>query len=127
MGVNVVRFGNETILDLRNVTATPATVMRGYTAYGADGNLIVGEAEPTKRLERQITLPVSGWNADGLQTVAVPGVTKAATVFVGSDTGSEPEYSDCGIFCSAQDAGKLTFTAVFQPGEDLVANIVVFE
>lgn len=125
MGVNVVQFGNETILDLRNATATPATVMRGYTAYGADGNLIIGEAESTKRLERQITLTVSGWNTDGQQTVAVPGVTKTATVFVGSDIGSEPEYSDCGVFCSGQDADKLVFTAVYHPIENLTVNVAI--
>lgn len=127
MGVNVVKFNDKTILDLRNATATPATVMRGYTAYGADGNLIIGEAESTMRLELQVPLLVSGWNSEGQQTIAIDGMTTTATVFAGGDLGSEPEYSDCGVYCSAQSAGKLIFTAVFQPVEDLVANVVVFQ
>lgn len=72
-----------------------------------------------------VSLPMSGW-VNMAQTVAVEGMTAEATVITGADLGSEPEYTDCGVYCSAQSAGKLTFTCAFAPSEDLVANVVFF-
>lgn len=60
------------------------------------------------------------------QTVAVDGMTADATVITGADLGSEPEYADCGVYCSAQSAGKLTFSCAYVPSENLVANVAIF-
>lgn len=125
MGVNKVVYGGKTIVDMTGATATPETVLAGYTAYGADGNLIVGAAVTTQRREVNVTLPRDRW-ADGQQTVAVPGVTADASIVVGGDLGSEPEYSDCGVYCSAQGDGTLTFTAMWLPDADLVADVLIF-
>lgn len=125
MAVNSVVVNGETILDLRNATATAAQILEGATAYGASGELLVGTAKTTKRTEVTVALPMSGW-VNMTQTVAVDGMTADATVITGADLGSEPEYTDCGVYCSAQSAGKLTFTCAFAPSEDLVANVVFF-
>lgn len=126
MGVNKVIYGGRTVVDMTDATATPETILEGYTAYGANGTLIVGTASATKRQEVTISLPLSGW-ADGQQIVSIPGVTPGATIIVGSDLGSEPEYSDCGIYCSDQGNGTLTFTAALLPDSDLTANAVILE
>ena len=38
MGVNKVVYGGKTLVDMTDATATPETVLEGYTAYGANGN-----------------------------------------------------------------------------------------
>lgn len=125
MGVNKVQLANgETLVDLSDATATSETVLAGYTAYGADGNLILGTAASTKRTEVNIALPVSGW-VDNEQTVAVPAAVSGCTVFVGGDSGSEPEYSTCEVYASGQADGSLTFSCTYLPMEDVVANVVI--
>lgn len=125
MGVNVVNYGGKTLVDMRNATATAETVFAGYTAYGADGNLIMGTASSTTRTEVNITLPQSGWDADNQQTIAVSGVDSGSTIIVGGDEGSEPEYSTCEVYCSGQSNGSLTFSCTYLPMEDVVVNVLI--
>lgn len=122
MGVNKVVYGGKTLVDMTDATATPETVLEGYTAYGANGTRIVGTASATKRREMTISLPLAGW-VDGEQTVAVPGVTADATIIVGGDPGSD--YNEFEVYCSGQGIGTLTFTAPYQPNGDLTANAVI--
>jgi len=42
--ISKVVLGTETLIDLTDSTVTPATLMRGEVAYGADGSRLVGEA-----------------------------------------------------------------------------------
>lgn len=44
MAVNKVIYGNRVLVDLTDATATATNIIEGYTAYGADGNKIVGTA-----------------------------------------------------------------------------------
>lgn len=44
MGVAKVVFGNETLMDLSSDTVTAATLVKGATAHGADGDVITGTA-----------------------------------------------------------------------------------
>ena len=122
MGVNKVIYVGKTLVDMTDATATPETVLEGYTAYGANGTRIVGTASATKRREVTISLPLAGW-ADGEQTVTVPGVTVDATVIIGGDPGSD--YNEFEVYCSGQGSGTLTFVAPYQPNDDLTANAVI--
>lgn len=124
MGVNVVNYGGRTLVDMRNATATTETVLAGYTAYGADGNLIYGTAKSTNRKEVSITLATSAW-VDNQQTISVEGVSVLSTVICGGDDGSEPEYSTCEVYCSGQADGSLTFSCTYLPMEDVVANVLI--
>lgn len=124
MGVNVVTYGGRTLVDMTNATATAETVLAGYTAYGADGNLIMGTASSTKRTELNITIPKSGW-VNNQQTIAMPGVTSSSTIIVSGDDGSEPEYSTCEVYCSGQADGSLSFSCTYLPMEDVVANVLI--
>ena len=125
MAVNKVEYYGKTLVDMTNATATAETVLAGYTAYGADGNLIRGTASNTKRSEVNVTLSASGWNDDNQQTVNVAGVTSGSTIIAGGDTGSEPEYSTCEVYCSAQANGRLTVSCTYLPMEDVVANVLI--
>ncbi len=51
MGVNVVIFGDSTLIDLREDTVTPETLFQGETAHGKDGNKIEG----TFTIEEELT------------------------------------------------------------------------
>lgn len=46
MGVSKVVYGNETIVDLTDSTATEKTILEGYTAYDASGTKVFGIAFP---------------------------------------------------------------------------------
>ena len=122
MGVNKVVYGGKTLVDMTDATATPETVLEGYTAYGANGTRIVGTASATKRREVTISLPLAGWT-DGEQTVNVPGVTADATVIIGGDPGRD--YNEFEVYCSGQGNGTLTFVATYQPNGDLTTNAVI--
>lgn len=45
MGINKINFGNTTLLDLTDATATSSKIIEGYTAYGKEGELLVGVAK----------------------------------------------------------------------------------
>lgn len=124
MGVNKVVYGGQAVIDLTDATATQDTILAGYTAYGANGDLIVGTASSTKRQEINAVLSKTGWE-DGKQVVHITGVTVDSSIVVGGDLGSEPEYSDCGVYCSSQLDGALEFTTMWIPDSDLVANILI--
>lgn len=44
MAINKVKYGNTTLIDLTNATATASEILQGYTAYGKEGTLITGTA-----------------------------------------------------------------------------------
>lgn len=132
MAVNNVVINGETVLDLRNATATAADILEGATAYGASGELLTGTAKSgSSRQEYQITLTANGWTTDAntrdwAQTVSTPAISSSSTVFVGPDDGSQQEYEASEVWCYAQGAGTLTFHAVYPLLEDVVANVAVF-
>lgn len=42
MAVNKVNYGNTTLIDLTDTTATADTILNGYKAYGRDGVAVNG-------------------------------------------------------------------------------------
>lgn len=42
MGVNKITYGNTTLIDLTSDTVTAETLLEGYTAHDANGNIIRG-------------------------------------------------------------------------------------
>lgn len=74
---------------------------------------------------RTTTLSVDEWS-DNKQTKSVSGVTEDNTVFISPVPNSHTAYYECGIYCSAQSSGELTFTCVSKPKKDIKVNIVIF-
>lgn len=93
--------------------------------WSADGTAEWGNDSGGNSANSNVTLLTSGWNSENEQTVSVSGVTSTNNIFVGSDLGSEPMYSDCGVYCSSQGEGTLTFKCSTIPSEDVIANAVI--
>jgi len=74
-----------------------------------------------------LPLPASAWTGNQ-QVVTVPGVTTDCVVFVAAaeDEEQSSEYVNCGIWCSAQKKGQLTFDCTFVPLVDLTVNVSIF-
>ena len=96
MGVNRVDFGNDTLIDLSGDTVTAASLLSGYTAHGADGELVTGTAEAgaqvgttTKSLSSNATsiaftdLPAQ---PKAFMVIATTQITLASTYYVSAIT-----------------------------------------
>ena len=59
--VNKVQYGNNTLIDLTNDTATEETVLEGYTFHGADGKIRTGTAVAGGGDDK---MDIDGTNAD---------------------------------------------------------------
>lgn len=70
------------------------------------------------------TLRTTGWSSNS-QTVSVSGVTANDIIICAPATSSEDAWVKAGVKCSAQAAGKLTFTCKSTPSASLVAKIVI--
>lgn len=76
------------------------------------------------------TLSADGWSASGdsyVQTVTVSGMTSATTAIVVAAPASYTVYAENMVYCSAQNADTLTFTAATQPASSLTANILMLK
>ena len=51
MAISKVTYGGNTLMDLTNDTVTSASLLSGYTAHGADGEPILGAANPSSGVE----------------------------------------------------------------------------
>ena len=70
------------------------------------------------------TLLDSGWSSNS-QTVNVTGVTASNNVIVSAAPASQSDYSACGIICTAQGAGTLTFTCDTVPATSITVNVLI--
>ena len=69
-----------------------------------------------------------GWTGDTAiqQTVEVEGVTAKNHVFVCPDPARFVQYSECGIRCTSQALGQLTFRCEKKPSGVIPVNIFIF-
>lgn len=70
------------------------------------------------------TLSASSWSSLS-QTVSVTGVTANNTVIVTPAPASHNVYCECGVYCSAQASGKLTFKCAEKPASNITVNILI--
>ena len=74
-----------------------------------------------------VALPASGW-ADNVQTVSVSAVTADASVTVAPDPSGDDNYTaytECGVRCTADGDGTMTFKCTDVPAVDLAVNVAV--
>lgn len=70
-----------------------------------------------------VSLPVASWSSD-TQTVTVSGVTSTSILVVTASPTSFEQYTDFGVYASAQSTNSVTFSCVTTPTVALTANIM---
>lgn len=97
---------------------------------GVLGLLTLLQAQNALKITRISTasaaLPVAGWSSKA-QTVSVSGVTASNSFIVTPAPESYLMWRDCGVYCTAQGAGSLTFACEETPTAALNANILILE
>jgi len=71
-----------------------------------------------------VTLTSAWWSSNS-QTVSATGVTASNTVIVSPAPSDIADYADCGVYCSAQGSGTLTFGCDTAPSGDIVVNVLI--
>lgn len=74
-----------------------------------------------------VTLSSSGWTASDdnyTQSVTVTNMNSTKSVIVQANEGSESNYSNYRVKCSAQATNELTFTAKTIPAEDITVKLI---
>ena len=116
LGANAVEAGN-----IKDGEVTGAKIATSTIAYGkTDGTI------QKRRVADVGTLPTISV-ANGTQTVSVSGVTASNVVLVSPTATSWQKWRDCGVRCTAQASGTLTFTAESATGESLSFNYVILD
>lgn len=103
------------------------TVREAYTKIATGAGMTSSYSSGTITLKASIlkaTLTVAGWS-DNSQTVSVTGVTASNNVLVAPAPASSTEWASCGIMCTAQAAGTLTFTCATTPTAAVTVNVHV--
>jgi len=73
------------------------------------------------------TATIPAISAGGTQTVSVTGVTTSNVVIVSPQASSWQKWRDCGVRCTAQANGTLTFAAETATGQTLYANVLILD
>ena len=76
---------------------------------------------------KAVAVTVPGIAAGGTVTVNVAGVTATNTLVVTAAPASFIKWRDCGVRCSAQGNGTLTFAAESATGQNLTAYVAIFD
>lgn len=122
-----IQIGAITVVD----SPSQMTVTNSGTANAAILNFALARGEqglpgrPT--LTKTATIQTSNWSND-VATVSVTDMTANAVIIVTPSPSSYQIASDCGIYCSAQGAGTLTFTAINgAPSSTVTMNVLIFQ
>ena len=106
-----------------NITKVSNDLTAAETRLAA-ADTSINAAKQDKHKTATATLTVAGWSSNA-QTVTVSGVTASNTVFVSADAASMSAYGAAGVKCTAQAAGKLTFTCDSVPEAALTVNVTI--
>ena len=109
-----------------NVTLTPDATNDKVTIGITKANVTSALGyTPSTVKSVTVTLTTSGWNSNS-QTVSASIVSANNIVIVSPVPEDQDTYSKCGIKCSAQSNGSLTFTCKTLPTTDIHINVVAF-
>lgn len=114
---------DEKKLDVSNVIDNLTTNEQHKALSAAQGVLLKGMLDG-KVQTRSVSLAAGSWSSLR-QTVNVSGVTAGNIVLVTPAPASYTVYHGCGVFCSSQGNGTLTFSAVNQPDTALSVQILL--
>lgn len=110
-----------------NTGSTITGLLKG--AGGKVAQAVAGEDYALPQKEVSVTLLASGWIGEGPynQTITVAGVTADNAVFPVPSPDSWSEAGEAAVYCSAQVANSLTFSASQKPTSDLSYNVLIQE
>lgn len=127
VAVNVWAVGDCVLLADGSVTS--AKIADGTIATGdlADGAVTLAKTTGIQQKHAVLTvaLAVASWAANNTVTVNAAGVTASNTVIVSPAPASWKVWCEAGVRCTAQAAGKLTFTAESKPTAALTAQVMI--
>lgn len=125
-----VRYdGGQWIADLIKPSASDLSGVVPISAGGTGQSTVAGarQALGVEALHQvaAVTLTVAGWSSSA-QTVNVSGITAGNDIIVAPAVDSRETFAKAQIYCSAQAAGKLTFTCKTVPSDAVTVNILIF-
>lgn len=101
-------------------------LVSGTNIKTINGNSILWSGNITVSSSTTTTCTLtSAWWSSNSQTVSVTGVTASNTVIVSPAPADIADYADCGVYCSAQASGTLTFGCDTEPSGDIVVNVLI--
>ena len=92
MAINKVIYDGEPLIDLTGDTVTPETLLKGKTAHGADGALLVGTAE-SYDVDDVPTMDSENLVKSGGVYAAIPRLIASAGINIESFTGEDGKLS----------------------------------
>lgn len=101
--------------------------LRAELQSAKDETIYALKEEVTDMAVAAVTLSAAGWSGNA-QTVAVAGVLadgEKQAVITTAAAGSLEVYLDCGVVCSGQGDGTLTFTCSDTPTADITVNVLM--
>lgn len=105
-----------------NIVSVPSNATSGQTPV-ADGN--GGFAWGNIFSVTTVTIATSDWSSS-VATKSVSGVTSSNNILVVPDPSSYQNAMECGVYCSAQGSGTLTFSALYStPQSSITMNILI--
>ncbi len=93
----------------------------------AAGAVTIDKTTGIQPEHKAVAVTVPGIAAGGTVTVNVAGVTATNTLIVTAAPASFIKWRDCGVRCSAQGNGTLTFAAESATGQNLTAYVAIFD
>jgi len=114
-------------LNTANVANNLTTTAGGYALDARQGKALSDRVNAkTSKTTATASLATASWSGSGpyTQAVSVSAVTASNVVIVTPAPASFAAWGECGVYASAQAAGKLTFTAASKPTVALTANVV---
>lgn len=102
----------------------PRTKVNAISDDNGVGLNVLLDAKQEKAKSTSVSLASGSWSSNK-QTVNVSGITANNIVIVTPAPASLTSYGEAGVYCSAQAAGKLTFTCTDVPAATLNVNIII--
>ena len=128
-GTNIKTVNSTSLLGSGNVAVQP-TLVSGTNIKTVNSTSLLGSgniAVQSAITSTTVSITVASWNATTTCTVSVTGVTASNNVVISPAPASIADYVSAGVYCSAQAAGTLMFTANSTPTADLVVNVMIVE
>ena len=121
-----IKTVNSTSLLWSGDIAVQPTLVRGTNIKTINWNSILWSGNITVSSSTTTTCTLtSTWWSSNSQTVSATGVTASNTVIVSPSPDDIADYADCGVYCSAQGSGTLTFGCDTAPSGDIVVNVLI--